>query len=106
VPTYEYKCTSCENRYETKEGFDSPSRQPCPKCGAIAKRILFAPPIVFKGSGFYITDSRKGSSVTVGDTLGNMAPNTASESTSETKSEPAPAAESKPAAAASSSGDD
>ena len=107
MPTYEYKCTSCENRYETKEGFDAPSRQPCPKCGAIAKRILFAPPIVFKGSGFYITDSRKGSSVTVGDTLGNMSPNTAAnESSSETKSEPAPAAEAKPAAAASSSSDD
>jgi putative FmdB family regulatory protein len=105
VPTYEYKCTSCENRYETKEGFDAPSRQACPKCGAIAKRILFAPPIVFKGSGFYITDSRKGSSVTVGDTLGNMAPSTADGDSSSTKSEPAPAAESKPAPAASSSSD-
>jgi len=107
VPTYEYKCTSCDNRYETKEGFDSPSRQPCPKCGAIAKRILFAPPIVFKGSGFYITDSRKGSSVTVGDTLGNMAPNTAaSESSGDSKSEAAPASDAKPAAAASSSSSD
>lgn len=62
MPTYEYKCTSCSNQYETKEGFDAPARQPCPRCGAIAKRVLFPPPIVFKGSGFYITDSRKGSS--------------------------------------------
>ena len=109
MPTYEYKCTSCENRYETKEGFDAPSRQPCPKCGAIAKRILFAPPIVFKGSGFYITDSRKGSSVTVGDTLGNMAPSTAPADGNGTKSEAAPAApasDAKPAAAASSSSSD
>ena len=60
MPNYEYKCTQCENQYETREGFDAPSRQPCPKCGAIAKRVLFAPPIVFKGSGFYVTDSRKG----------------------------------------------
>jgi putative FmdB family regulatory protein len=67
VPNYEYKCTQCENRYETREGFDAPSRQPCPKCGGLAKRVLFAPPIVFKGSGFYVTDSRKGSSTTVGD---------------------------------------
>ena len=67
MPTYEYQCTACENRYETREGFDAPSRQPCPKCGGQAKRILFAPPIVFKGSGFYVTDSRKGSSTTVGD---------------------------------------
>ena len=67
MPTYEYQCTACSNRYETREGFDAPSRQPCPKCGGQAKRLLFAPPIVFKGSGFYVTDSRKGSSTTVGD---------------------------------------
>jgi putative FmdB family regulatory protein len=65
VPTYEYKCTQCDNQYETREGFDAPSRQACPRCGGVAKRLLFPPPIVFKGSGFYITDSRKGSQVTV-----------------------------------------
>ena len=67
MPQYEYQCTACSNRYEKREGFDAPSRQPCPKCGGQAKRVLYAPPIVFKGSGFYITDSRKGSSTTVGD---------------------------------------
>ncbi len=101
MPTYEYKCTSCDNRYETRESFDAPSRQPCPDCGGIAKRILFAPPIVFKGSGFYITDSRKGSSVTVGDTLGNMSPSTASSSDSAAKSESS--SDAKPAAATSTS---
>jgi len=65
VPTYEYRCTSCGHQYETREGFDAPARQDCPRCGATAKRLLFPPPIVFKGSGFYITDSRKGSQVTV-----------------------------------------
>jgi len=105
VPTYEYKCTSCENRYETKEGFDAPSRQPCPKCGGIAKRILFAPPIVFKGSGFYITDSRKGSSVTVGDTLGNMAPSTASND-SKTESSSSSTSDAAPAAASTTSSSD
>jgi putative FmdB family regulatory protein len=67
LPTYEYKCSACGHRYETREGFDSPPRQSCPKCGEIAKRVLFPPPIVFKGSGFYVTDSRKGSSATIGD---------------------------------------
>jgi putative FmdB family regulatory protein len=65
VPLYDYKCTSCEYIYEVREGFDAPSRQACPTCGAIAKRLLHAPPIVFKGSGFYITDSRKGSQATL-----------------------------------------
>jgi putative FmdB family regulatory protein len=99
VPTYAYKCTSCDNSYETKEGFDAPARQPCPRCGAVAKRVLFAPPIVFKGSGFYITDSRKGSSATIGaegtggsiPSAGNGTP-AASDSSSSSESKPAPAA--------------
>jgi putative FmdB family regulatory protein len=87
VPIYEYQCTACDNRYETREGFDAPSRQPCPKCGAQAKRVLFPPPIVFKGSGFYITDSRKGSSTTVGDyNIGSSSSGTKSNGSSESSS--------------------
>lgn len=67
MPLYDYKCTSCGNQYETREGFDAPSRQPCPTCGGEAKRLLHPPPIVFKGSGFYVTDSRKGSQVTLAE---------------------------------------
>ena len=87
MPQYEYKCTQCDNRYETREGFDAPARQPCPKCGGEAKRILFAPPIVFKGSGFYVTDSRKGSSTTVGDyNMGSTSSGTKSEGASSSSS--------------------
>ncbi len=67
MPLYDYKCTSCGNHYELREGFDAPSRQPCPTCGSEAKRVLHPPPIVFKGSGFYITDSKKGDSATLAD---------------------------------------
>jgi putative FmdB family regulatory protein len=62
VPTYEYACEGCGNRYEKREGFDAPARQKCPKCKKAAQRVLFAPPVVFKGSGFYKTDSRGSSS--------------------------------------------
>ena len=62
MPTYEYLCESCGNRYEKREGFDAPARQKCPSCGKRAQRVLQAPPIVFKGSGFYKTDSRGTSS--------------------------------------------
>ncbi len=59
MPTYEYACESCGARYEKKEGFDAKARQKCQQCGkATAQRVLFAPPIVFKGSGFYKTDAR------------------------------------------------
>jgi putative FmdB family regulatory protein len=58
VPTYEYACESCGKRYEKREGFDAPARQKCQFCGKKAQRVLFAPPVVFKGSGFYKTDNR------------------------------------------------
>jgi putative FmdB family regulatory protein len=58
VPTYEYLCDSCGNRYEKQESFSAKAKQKCPKCGKTANRVIFAPPVVFKGSGFYKTDSR------------------------------------------------
>jgi putative FmdB family regulatory protein len=58
VPTYVYACDSCGNRYEKRESFSASPRQKCPTCGKTAQRVIFAPPIVFKGSGFYSTDSR------------------------------------------------
>lgn len=67
MPTYEYACESCGNRFEKREGFDALARQKCPKCKKTAQRVLFAPPVVFKGSGFYKTDSR-GSSPASSDT--------------------------------------
>ena len=58
MPIYEYQCTKCSNQYEKREGFDAPAKQKCPSCGGKAQRVIHAPPIVFKGSGFYKTDSR------------------------------------------------
>ena len=64
MPLYEYSCESCGKRYEKREGFDAPARQKCQHCGKTANRVLHAPPIVFKGSGFYKTDSRGVASAT------------------------------------------
>ncbi len=58
MPIYEYRCQKCAHLYEKREGFDAPARQKCPTCGGQAQRVLHAAPIVFKGSGFYVTDSR------------------------------------------------
>ena len=58
MPIYEYLCSKCSHAYEKRQGFDASPRQKCPECGGRAQRVIQAPPIVFKGSGFYKTDSR------------------------------------------------
>lgn len=75
VPTYEYRCDSCRRRYERRESFSAPSTHACDRCGkGTATRILHAPTVVFKGSGFYVNDSRKsdsGSSKSSDDSTGD-----------------------------------
>lgn len=59
MPRYDYRCSACGHQYEKREGFSAPSVQQCPVCQGEARRLLTPPAIVFKGSGWYITDSRK-----------------------------------------------
>jgi len=60
LPTYEYECSDCHFHFERKQRFDEEPVSVCPKCQGKARRILHSIPIIFRGSGFYITDSRKG----------------------------------------------
>lgn len=62
MPIYEYRCPECGNQFELKQSFTAESAAECPQCQAQARRKLSMPAIVFKGSGFYKTDSRAGSS--------------------------------------------
>ncbi len=60
MPTYEYKCCSCGRRFEVFHGVDE-SVESCEACGARDVRRVFHPVgVIFKGSGFYVTDSRGG----------------------------------------------
>ncbi len=91
MPTYEYSCPSCKKSYELRESFSAESTHKCQECRkGTAKRVLHAPRVVFKGSGFYVTDSRGTKSA-----MADKAP--AAETTAETK----PAATPTPQAAAS-----
>jgi putative FmdB family regulatory protein len=56
LPLYEYKCVKCGHRFEKIESVSAPDKKKCPKCGAKAERLLAAPAIQFKGSGWYVTD--------------------------------------------------
>jgi putative FmdB family regulatory protein len=63
MPIYEYACDSCHSTFERKQKFtDEPVRE-CPECGSSVRRVLYPAGIIFKGSGFYATDSRNSSSV-------------------------------------------
>lgn len=58
MPVYEYECTCCSSRFELKKSFDDTDPVSCPKCGGATQRIFSPVPIIFKGSGFYVTDNR------------------------------------------------
>jgi putative FmdB family regulatory protein len=60
VPTYEYECGVCRFRFERKQSFDEEPVAICPECQGKARRVIHSIPVIFKGSGFYVTDSRKG----------------------------------------------
>lgn len=61
MPTYEYRCDN-DHTFEMTQPMSEDALDTCTICGAPARRILFAPAVHFKGSGFYTTDyARKGS---------------------------------------------
>jgi putative FmdB family regulatory protein len=61
VPTYQYACTACGHRFEAVQSFSDASLTDCPECAGRLRKVFSAVGIVFKGSGFYRTDSRAGS---------------------------------------------
>jgi putative FmdB family regulatory protein len=59
MPVYEYQCEKCCHQFELKQSFKDDPIVTCPQCGSKAKRVFSSVPIIFKGSGFYTTDSRQ-----------------------------------------------
>ena len=59
MPIYEYECKKCSIRFELIKNFGENGNVKCPECASEAYRIFTPVPIIFKGPGFYITDSRK-----------------------------------------------
>ncbi|WP_030528685.1 MULTISPECIES: FmdB family zinc ribbon protein [Phycicoccus] len=64
MPTYAYACTECDHRFEAVQSFSDDSLTECPECGGRLRKVFNAVGIVFKGGGFYRTDSRSGSGST------------------------------------------
>ena len=87
MPTYGYRCEQCGREFDVWQRMSDEAKADCPSCGGPGKRLFFPAGIVFKGGGFYKTDSRKSG----GDGAGSTTPSTS------------PSKDSKPSSAPSSS---
>jgi len=97
VPTYEYACTNPEGKHEFEvvQSFSDAPITECPECGFPVRKVYGSVGVVFKGSGFYRTDSRKSASASDGSSSSSSAASSSSSSSSEGSSSstsPAPAA--------------
>jgi putative FmdB family regulatory protein len=92
MPTYEYACTECGNRVEVIQRSDEQPPAVCERCGGTLRKVFHPAGIVFKGSGFYATDSRaKAKSKSKGGADGDgKAEGAATKKKEESKASPAP----------------
>jgi putative FmdB family regulatory protein len=58
MPLYEYECLGCQSRVERRQKFSDEPLRVCPTCGGDLRRLLHPAGIIFKGSGWYVTDSK------------------------------------------------
>jgi putative FmdB family regulatory protein len=71
MPIYLYQCDTCGVRFERRQHISEPPLETCPECDGTVRRIIQPVGVIFKGSGFYVTDNRQGSSPTLGPTKGS-----------------------------------
>ena len=72
MPVYLYECSKCNHKFELLQSFRAEPSAQCPECHNGSKRLFVPVPVIFKGSGFYVTDSRKNEKeVTASSTVDN-----------------------------------
>ena len=105
MPTYQYACTACGEQLEAVQSFTDAPLTECPQCGGALRKVFSAVGVVFKGSGFYKTDSRAKTGAGKGDSgsgSGSGSGDKAADGGAKKDSAPAKT-ESAPAAASASS---
>ncbi|WP_144791478.1 FmdB family zinc ribbon protein [Kocuria palustris] len=101
MPVYAYKCKSCGHQLEVRQSFSDDPLTECPECGGDLRKQFNSVGVVFKGSGFYRTDSRSGAS---GSGSGSSGPGSDSGAASSTSSASSSSGATGSAGSASSSG--
>ncbi|PQP26147.1 FmdB family zinc ribbon protein [Rhodococcus opacus] len=102
MPTYSYACTACDNRFDIVQSFSDDSLTVCPACSGKLRKLFNSVGIVFKGSGFYRTDSRGTSGAASEPAKTDSAPAAKSDSSSTASSSSSTTATAAPAKAAAS----
>ena len=101
MPLYEYQCRACGKTAEVRHGFKETFEDPCAECGGEMARVYSPAGIVFKGSGFYLTDSRKAAETAKsGESKSTKSESSAPPATSSEGAASTPAPAAAPAAAA------
>ena len=85
MPTYQYACTECDHFFEQFQSFSDEALTVCPECSGKLRKVFNAVGVVFKGSGFYRTDSRSAKSGS--DASSSTSTPTKTETSTSTKSE-------------------
>ena len=93
MPTYAYRCTVCGNEFEVKQSFSDDALTVCSECGGALRKLFNSVGVVFKGSGFYRTDSRSSSTASspAASKETSSSSSSSSESSSSSSSSSAPA---------------
>lgn len=86
MPTYSYACTECDNKFDIVQSFSDDSLTECPQCAGRLRKLFNSVGIVFKGSGFYRTDSRPGSSSDTSTSSSDSSSSSSSSSSSDSSS--------------------
>ncbi|PFG38906.1 putative FmdB family regulatory protein [Georgenia soli] len=99
MPTYAYRCTVCGNEFEVKQSFSDDALTVCSECGGSLRKLFNSVGVVFKGSGFYRTDSRSSASSSSSAAPAKESSSTSSSSSSSGSSSGSSSAPAKAAAA-------
>ena len=80
MPLYTYRCSNCENEFDLRQSFSDDPIRICLMCDGDVRRVIQQVPVLFKGSGFYVTDNRKGKANGPANGKGPKVPETTAES--------------------------
>ncbi|MEH3140345.1 MAG: FmdB family transcriptional regulator [Mycobacterium kyogaense] len=86
MPTYSYACTECDNKFDVVQAFTDNSLTECPQCNGRLRKVFGKVGVVFKGSGFYRTDSRESGKSSTGSSAKSSSSESSSSSSSDSSS--------------------